>query len=116
MVISGRLIVHAPVQAQAVILAQSLEPYRLFFWEDGLPPEQNDHFKLIRQHSSVPIAMGELFVNVHEYLPLIQVMRASKMYANMSHAWLTDQQPAPSRVKLEVARPRSDRSMRCRGE
>jgi mannonate dehydratase len=58
--------------AQAVILAKSLEPYRLFFWEDGLPPEMNDHFRLIRQHSSVPIAMGELFVNVHEYLPLIQ--------------------------------------------
>lgn len=58
--------------AQAVTLAKSLEPYRLFFWEDGLPPEQNDHFRLIRQHSTVPIAMGELFVNVHEYLPLIQ--------------------------------------------
>ena len=37
--------------------------------EDSLPPEQNDHFKHIRNHSTVPIAMGELFVNVHEYVP-----------------------------------------------
>ena len=54
--------------SQTVWLAKELEPYRLFFLEDSLPPEQNDHFKHIRNHSAVPIAMGELFVNVHEYL------------------------------------------------
>jgi mannonate dehydratase len=58
--------------SQTVQLAQSVEPYRLFFLEDSLPPEQNDHFRVIRQHSTVPIAMGELFVNVHEYVPLIK--------------------------------------------
>ena len=26
----------------------------------------------MRQHSTVPIAMGELFVNVQEYVPLIK--------------------------------------------
>lgn len=54
------------------MLAQAVEPYRLFFLEDSLPPEQAEHFKWIRQHSTVPIAMGELFVNVNEYLPLIK--------------------------------------------
>lgn len=39
---------------------------RLFFLEDALPPEQLDHFKQIRAHSTVPIAMGELFTNIHE--------------------------------------------------
>lgn len=34
--------------------------------------QQIDHFRIIRQHSTVPIAMGELFVNVQEYLPLIK--------------------------------------------
>ena len=56
--------------SQTVWLAKELEPYRLFFLEDSLPPEQNDHFRLIRQHSAIPIAMGELFVNVQEYLLL----------------------------------------------
>ena len=44
----------------------------MFFLEDGLPPEQLEHFRLIRQQSSTPIAMGELFVNQAEYLPLIK--------------------------------------------
>ena len=65
--------IHERVPASlAVQLACQLEPYRLFFLEDALPPEENDHFRLIRQHSSIPIAMGELYTNVQEYLPLIR--------------------------------------------
>jgi mannonate dehydratase len=56
---------------QAINLCKSLEPYRLFFLEDPLPPEQNDHFRLLRQQTSTPIAMGELFNTQHEYVPLI---------------------------------------------
>jgi mannonate dehydratase len=57
---------------QAVNLAKSLEPYRLFFLEDPLPPEDNDHFRLLRQQTSTPLAMGELFNTQHEYMPLIK--------------------------------------------
>jgi len=57
---------------QAINLCKSLEPYRLFFLEDPLPPEDNDHFRLLRQQTSVPIAMGELFNTQHEYVPLIK--------------------------------------------
>lgn len=56
----------------AIGLAKSLEPYGLFFLEDPFAPEDNGYFPLLRQQSSVPIAMGELYVNVNEYLPLIQ--------------------------------------------
>jgi mannonate dehydratase len=56
---------------EAVTLCKALEPYRLFFLEDPLPPEENDHFRLLRQQSSVPIAMGELFNTLHEFVPLI---------------------------------------------
>jgi mannonate dehydratase len=56
---------------QAVSLAKRLEPYRLFFLEDVLPPEQTAYFRQIRQRCTTPQAMGELFVNVQEYLPLI---------------------------------------------
>jgi mannonate dehydratase len=56
---------------EAVNLCKALEPYRLFFVEDPLPPEENDHFRILRQQSSVPLAMGELFNTVHEYEPLI---------------------------------------------
>ena len=57
---------------QAVNLCKALEPYRLFFLEDPFPPEENDHFRLLRQQTSVPLAMGELFNTQHEYLPLIK--------------------------------------------
>lgn len=56
----------------AIGLAKELEPYRLFFLEDPFAPEDNGYFPLLRQQSAVPIAMGELYVNVNEYLPLIQ--------------------------------------------
>jgi mannonate dehydratase len=65
--------VHERVQLnEAINLCKSLEPYRPYFVEDPLPPEQNDHFRLLRQATTVPIAMGELFNNQHEYVPLIK--------------------------------------------
>jgi mannonate dehydratase len=56
---------------QAVALAKALEPYRLFYYEDPLRPEHLDTFRLIRQQSSIPIAMGEVFVGQWEGLHLI---------------------------------------------
>ncbi|MEN3337789.1 MAG: mannonate dehydratase [Acidobacteriota bacterium] len=57
---------------EAINLCKSLEPYHLFFLEDPFPPEENDHFRLLRQQTSVPLAMGELFNTQHEYVPLIK--------------------------------------------
>jgi len=59
----------APIQA--IQLAKDLEPYHLFFLEDPFAPEDNGYFPLLRQHSAIPIAMGELYVNQAEYVPLI---------------------------------------------
>jgi mannonate dehydratase len=55
----------------AVTLAKLLEPHRLFFLEDVLPPEQVAWYRNIRQQCTTPQAMGELFVNVQEWLPLV---------------------------------------------
>jgi mannonate dehydratase len=57
---------------QAINLCKALEPYHLFFLEDPFPPEENDHFRLLRQQTSVPLAMGELFNTQQEYLPLMK--------------------------------------------
>ncbi|MDF3041182.1 MAG: mandelate racemase/muconate lactonizing enzyme:Mandelate racemase/muconate lactonizing enzyme, partial [Thermomicrobiales bacterium] len=56
----------------AIGMARALEPYRLFFLEDPLAPEDNGYFPLLRQQTAIPLAMGELYVNVNEFLPLIQ--------------------------------------------
>jgi mannonate dehydratase len=56
---------------QAITLCKELEKYHLYFVEDPLPPEEIDHFRLLRQQTSTPLAMGELFNTRHEYVPLI---------------------------------------------
>lgn len=57
---------------EAIRMAKELEPYRLFFLEDALAPEQGEWFRIMRQQTSTPIAMGELFNNPSEYVPLIR--------------------------------------------
>ena len=57
--------------SDAVRLAKRLEPYRLFFLEDALAPEQCDYFRNIRAVTSTPLAMGELFNNPKEWDYLI---------------------------------------------
>lgn len=56
---------------QALQLAKALEPYRLFFLEDPFAPEDVEWFQIMRQQTTTPLAMGELFVNRHEWLPLV---------------------------------------------
>ena len=56
---------------QALALAKAVEPFRLFFLEDALAPEDVAWFQHMRQQSSTPLAMGELFVNRNEWLPLV---------------------------------------------
>jgi mannonate dehydratase len=56
----------------AIQLAKDLEPYRLFFLEDLFAPEDNEYFRLVRPQTSTPLAMGELYVNQAEYVPVIR--------------------------------------------
>jgi mannonate dehydratase len=56
---------------QALALAKAVEPFRLFFLEDAMAPEDVAWFQLVRQQTSTPLAMGELFVNRNEWLPLV---------------------------------------------
>jgi mannonate dehydratase len=55
----------------AMKLAKDLEPYRLFFLEDPLSPEDVGYFRHMRQQTTTPIAMGELFNNTQEWLSLV---------------------------------------------
>ena len=59
--------VHERSQPQDTIyLMKQLEPYRPFFIEDPVSPENRHWFQDIRKNTSVPIAMGELFNNPNE--------------------------------------------------
>ena len=56
---------------QAVVLARSLEPYRLFFLEDVVAPEHYDRLPEVRAASPVPIAVGELTASVADAARLV---------------------------------------------
>lgn len=65
--------VHERIPAtMALQLAKELEPFRLFFLEDPLPPEEVEHFRVLRNQTHIPLAMGELFNNTQEFLPLVR--------------------------------------------
>ncbi|MBI1356957.1 MAG: hypothetical protein GC160_21665 [Acidobacteria bacterium] len=57
--------------ASAMELAKRLEDVKMFFVEDILPPEQIQYFRQIRQQTTTPMAMGELFTSPQEWRPLI---------------------------------------------
>lgn len=55
----------------AVRLCKEVEPYRPYFIEDPFSPEDVGWFKILRPQTAVPLAMGELFNNPHEWTGLI---------------------------------------------
>ncbi len=61
--------IHERIQpSDAISMIKKLEEYRPFFIEDPFSPENIGYFKLLRQQTSVPIAMGELFNSPHEWV------------------------------------------------
>ena len=59
-----------PIQAMG--LARELERYLLFFLEDPFAPEDAEYLRILRQQTTTPVAMGELFVNQAEFVPLVR--------------------------------------------
>jgi mannonate dehydratase len=72
-----------PIEAAG--LARDLEPYRLFFLEDPLRPEHKESFRLLRQHTTIPIAMGELFHTRYECLPLFTEQLIDFIRCDLTH-------------------------------
>lgn len=56
----------------SVQFAKDVEPFRLYFLEDSLAPEDIEWFRHVRRICATPIAMGELFNNPHEWRLLIE--------------------------------------------
>ncbi|HEY1750841.1 MAG TPA: D-mannonate dehydratase ManD [Caulobacteraceae bacterium] len=62
---------HRLTPIEAARLGKSLEPYRLFWLEDLTPAENQEAFRLIRQHTVTPIAVGEVFNSLWDAKDLI---------------------------------------------
>jgi mannonate dehydratase len=56
---------------EAIQFVKDCEQFKLYFLEDPLSPEDNAWFRQMREQTTTPIAMGELFNSPHEWSPLI---------------------------------------------
>jgi mannonate dehydratase len=63
---------HRLTPIEAARLGKSLEPYRLFWLEDPVPAENQASFRTIRQHTTTPIAVGEVFNVIYDCAQLIE--------------------------------------------
>lgn len=77
---------HRLTPIEAARLGKDLEPFRLFWLEDPVPAENQEGFKLIRQHTTTPLAVGEVFNSIHDCRELIQNQHIDYIRASIVHA------------------------------
>ena len=63
---------HRMTPIQAAKLGKALEPYDLFWLEDCTPAENQEALRLVRQHTTTPLAIGEIFNTVWDFKDLIR--------------------------------------------
>jgi mannonate dehydratase len=71
--------------AEVTQLARRLEDADLFFLEDPLRPENKHTFEHLRNQTSTPLAMGELFSNPWEMVPLIENEYVDFIRTDLAH-------------------------------
>lgn len=62
---------HRCTPVEAARLAKELEPSSLFWLEDPVSGELQEGLRLLRMHSTIPVAIGEVFNSVYDYTSLI---------------------------------------------
>lgn len=77
---------HRLTPIEAARLGKSLEPYRLFWMEDAVPAENQDNFRLIRQHTTTPLAVGEVFNTIWDCKDLIENQLIDYIRTTVVHA------------------------------
>lgn len=77
---------HRLTPIEAARLGKSLEEYRLFWLEDTTPAENQEAFRLIRQHTVTPLAVGEVFNTLWDCKNLIQEQLIDYIRTTVVHA------------------------------
>lgn len=77
---------HRLTPIEAARLGKECEPFHLFWLEDPVPAENQEGFKLIRQHTTTPIAVGEVFNSIHDCRELIQNQLIDYIRSTVVHA------------------------------
>jgi mannonate dehydratase len=77
---------HRLTPIEAGRLGRDLEPYRPFWLEDATPAENPAAFRLIRQHTTTPLAVGEVFNSIWDAKLLIEEQLIDYIRTTVLHA------------------------------
>lgn len=77
---------HRLTPTEAARLGKRLEEYELFWLEDPTPAESQDAFRVIKQHTTTPIAVGEVFNSIWDCQQLIIERLIDFIRATVVHA------------------------------
>lgn len=76
---------HRLTPIEAARLGKSIEDYKLFWLEDATPADNPESFRLIRQHTTTPLAVGEVFNSIHDARTLIQEQLIDYIRSTLVH-------------------------------
>jgi mannonate dehydratase len=77
---------HRLTPIEAARVGKALEPYHLFWMEDPTPAELQESFRIIRQHTVTPLAVGEVFNTIFDCQQLIQEQLIDYIRTTVVHA------------------------------
>ena len=77
---------HRLTPIEAARLGKELEPHHLFWMEDPVPAELQEGFRLIRRHTTTPIATGEVFSSIYDCADLIREQLIDYIRTTVVHA------------------------------
>ena len=77
---------HRLTPIEAARLGKDLEPYRPFWLEDPTPAENPAAFRLIRHHTTTPLAVGEVFNSIWDAKQLIEDQLIDYIRTTIVHA------------------------------
>ncbi|MEO3868708.1 D-mannonate dehydratase ManD [Nonomuraea sp. B12E4] len=76
---------HRLTPSQAARLGKDLEPYDLFWLEDCTPAENQEGLRLVRRHTTTPLAIGEVFNTVFDFQTLVSEQLIDYVRAAVTH-------------------------------
>jgi mannonate dehydratase len=77
---------HRLTPIEAGRLGRDLEDFRLFWLEDAVAAENQEGFRLIRQHTTTPLAVGEIFNTIWDCKQLIEEQLIDYIRTTVVHA------------------------------
>lgn len=77
---------HRLTPIEAGRLGRDLEPYRPFWLEDPTPAEDQSAFRVLREHTTTPIAVGEVFNSIWDCQQLITERLIDYIRTSVSHS------------------------------